>query len=302
MTSFINDVPSDITIYIANQLDIRSFSKFLATCKYANENTRLTFCNKVNDNLDSTLKHIISTVIDYNNLLSLSDNKYQATQNICKSIFKNILDASSATDMDHLLTLLENPIRKIMDLIDGTQQDVHLALNDFISEERVEEELQHVVVEAIQECLFTNEYNVVFELLDSSNKDVKYRFLININLSGDIPELKVSIIDIENDVELCNDDNNVNDYIENAEITCDGELAFTATDESIKNFIKYMCKVFGNGVFTHQLKDEGVQIQICNFLNQPLKCCDFYRKVVDDMLITQQASFKITNYISSNTV
>ena len=303
MKSFMNVVPIDITIHIANQLDIKSFSKFLATCKYANENTKLIFDSKVSDNIENMFKHIITTVIDYHTLLLETDNKYQATQTICKAVFKNIICASG-TDMDYLLTLLSVPVKKIAELIDGTEQDVHIVLNQLISEETLEEEFQKQLLKAVQDCLFTKEYNVVIELLDNKNQDVKYRILIKINLSGSTPMLKVSVVDEENDIDLCDNEftGNINNYIENAEITCDGEVAFTATDESVKGLRRYICDVFGNGVFTHNLTDDGVEIQICNFLNQPYECCAFYRDAVNGMSITQQASSNITNQMKSSIV
>lgn len=304
MASLMDIVPSDITIHIANHLDIKSFSKFLATCKYANENTKQVFNNKVCDNIENMFKEIIKTVANYNKLLLITNNKYLATQEICKSVFKNILDAQNATDMDYLLTLLDSPVNKIMELIDVTQQDVHLVLNQIVSEETLEEEFQQVVLKAIQDCLFTKEYNVVFKLFDNKNQDVKYRFLVNVSLSGNIPKLRLMMIDEDNNIDLCDNEfsDSMNDYIRDAEFTADGEVAFTATDESIKGLSKYICKVFGNGVFTHNLTDDGVQIQVCNFLNQPLKCCEFYRDVVSAFPITQRASSKITNHISSNIV
>lgn len=302
MTSFLNVVPRDITIDIANHLDIKSFSKFLTTCKYANENTKQAFNNKVCDNIENMLKEIIKTVANYNKLLLITNNKYLATQEICKSVFKNILDAQNATDMDYLLTLLDGPVKNIMELIDGTQQDVHHVLNQIVSEDTLEEEFQQQVLRAVQEYLFTGVYNVVFALLDNKNTDVRYRFLMNINLSGDIPEVRIMMIDEANDIDLCDNEfsDSMNDYIKDAGFTADGEVAFIATDESIKGLSKYICKVFGNGVFTHNLTNDGVQIQICNFLNQPFECCAFYRKVVSAFPITRKASSRITNHFSSN--
>lgn len=302
MTNFLNVVPSDITIHIANHLDIESFSKFLATCKYANENTKLAFDNKVCDKTENIFKNIIKAIVDYNTLLLETDNKYQATQDICKSVFKNILDAKNTTDMDFLLTLLDNPVEKIMELIDGTQQDVHHVLNQIVSEDTLEEEFQQQVLRAVQEYLFTGVYIVVFALLDNKAQDVKYRFIVNVDLSGDIPKLRVMMIDENNDTDLCDNEfsDSMNDYIKDAEFTADGEVAFIATDESIKGLSKYICKVFGNGVFTHNLTNDGVQIQICNFLNQPFECCEFYRKVVSAFPITRKASSRITNHFSSN--
>ena len=300
MTSFMSIVPTDIAILIANQLDIKSFSQFLATCTYVNNNTKSTFNNKVNDNIENLFKHILITISDFNTSLLETDNKHQATQDICKSVFKNILEAKSATDMDYLFTLLENPVSIIAELIDGTEQDVHIVLDQFISEETLEQEFQKQVLKAIQDCLFTKEYNVVFELFDNKNQDIKYRFRININVSGSIPELKVVMVDEELDIDLCDNafSDNINDYIENAEITCDGEIVLTATEEGIKGLTKYICKVFGNGVFTHKLTDAGVKIEICNFLNQPFECCEVFREVVNDMSITQQASSNITKLIT----
>lgn len=304
MASLMDIVPSDITVHIASYLDIKSFSKFLATCKYAKDNTKLAFENKVCNNIENMFKEMIETIVNYNKLLLITNNKYLATQEICKSVFKNILDAQSATDMDYLLTLLDSPVNKIMELIDGTQQDVHLVLNQIVSEETHEEEFQQVVLNAVQDCLFTKEYNVVLKLLDNKNQDIKYRFLVNINLSRNIPELRLMMIDEDNNIDLCDNDfsDSMNDYIRDAEFTEDGEVAFTATDESIKGLSKYICKVFGNGVFTHNLTDDGVQIQVCNVLNQPFECCEFYRDVVSAFPITQQASLKITNHIISNIV
>ena len=300
MANFMDVVPCDVTMHIANQLDIKSFSKFMATCKYANENTKISFDNKVSDKIENIFKTIIQILIEYNAQL-LDTNIYQATHDICKSVFQSILDANS-TDRDYLLTLLEHPVKKIVELADVSEQEVHIALNQFVIEEdnNQEAELQKQLLKAVQDCLFTKEYNVVFELLDNKNQDVKYRFILNINLSNNIPILKVMIIDEENGTDLCDNSfsDNVNDYIENAEITCDGEVVFNTTEYNIKGFTKYICKVFGNGVFTHDLTNSGVQIQICNFMNQPFKCCEFYREVVNKMTITQQASMKINLILS----
>lgn len=302
MTSFMNIVPSDVTIHIANHLDITSFSKFLATCKYAHQNTKLSFRNKVSNNIENLLKDILSTVVDYNMSLLNADNKYKATKDICKSLFKNILNAKNGTDMQYLVTLLDQPVRKIVNMLDVVEQDVHIVLNQVIDGETLEREHQQQMLKIIQDYLFTQDYNVVFELFDNKKHDVKYRFLLNINLSKSIPKLKVMIIDEANEIDLCDNafSDNIDDYIKGVEFTADGEVAFTATDEGIEGLTSYICKVFGNGVFTHKLTDEGVQLQICNFLNQPFECCEFYREVVSGLSITQQASSKITNYINSN--
>lgn len=300
MTDFMS-IPSDVAIHIANQLDIKSFSQFLTTCTYVNKNTKTAFDNKVFDITENVFLEIIQNLVEYNESL-LSVYKYQATYDICKSVFTNILNARSS-DMDYLLTLLEQPVSKIVELIDVTEQDVHITLNQFVSEEdnNQEEEFQKQVVEALQECLFTKEYNVIFALLNNKNQEVKYRFILNINLSGSVPILKVIITDEENDTDLCDDAfvDNVNDFIDNAEITSDGEIVFATTEQNIKGLIRYICKVFGNGVFTHQLTNDGVQIQICNFMNQPFKVCEFYRNVVNQMTITQEASMKTKNYLNS---
>lgn len=300
MTDFINIVPIDVAIHIANQLDVKSFPNLLATCRYFNTNTKVSFHNKVCDNIEMLITHIIDIIIEYDQFIFDTENKYQVTKDICKAIFKNILDAKTAQDMDFLLTLLEHPITKIVELVDGNEQDVHLVLNQVSSEETLEEEFQKQVLNAIQDCLFTKEYNVEFELLDN-NKDVKYTCGVNVNLQKEIPELKVKMIDEDSNIDLCVNpfSENIDDYIKNAEITCDGEVAFTATKESIKGLTRYICKVFGNGVFTHQLTDDGVQIQICNFLNQPFDCCEFYRVIVSSMTKTQQASAKIADLIMS---
>lgn len=301
-------VPSDVTTYIASQLDIKSFSIFMATCKYANENTKHTFDTKVFNNIENLFKNIISTITGYDALLSNVQNKYKATQNIYKSLFMTIRDSDNPTDMDYLLTLLDNPVEKIVELIETTEPDVYIAINNFaflnVIDDLHLEEFEKQVLKVAQDCLFTKEYIVEFDLFEKTYQSVKYRLSIKINLSDNIPVLSVMMFDVEDEIDLSDNEfsDDITDYIDDAEITCDGEVAFTVTDTSIKGLSRYISKVFGNGIFTHKLKDDKVRIMICNFLNQPFECCEFYRNVVYDMPLTQQASSKIMKHLNSNIV
>ncbi len=302
--SIFDIVPCDLTKEIARKLDSRTFSKFLSTCKYAHENTKSIFDDKVFKNIDDILEKIIKSIKDFDKFIFQEDNKYHITQLICKAYFQNMINAENADDRDYLLTLTEEPIMKILKQIDGTLQDIHIVWHQLANEEDIDEQYGKEVIKCIQEHLFTKEYNVVFELVNNKSNEIKYKFIVNISLSQiEEPMMKIIIIDEENEIDLC--DNHfaelINEYIKDAEITVDGELEFKGTKENLRGFIEYILLVFGNGLFSHQLSNDEVQIHVCNFVNQPYSCCEFYRKTVYEMQITKDVSKRIIDNIHSNT-
>lgn len=300
MENFMSIVPIDLTRVIAQQLDITSFSKFLTTCKFANENTKNIFDTKVFENTERILKEIITSIKDYDTFINKNFNKYDCTKVICKSYFHHLINSDVADDRDYLSTLIEEPMLSIVEEIDATLQDVHIVWNQVVNNENIEEQLSNEIIECIQEHIFTKQYNVIFELLNDKN-EVSYKFIFNITLNNEIPLLKVMIIDEEQEIDLCDNKHTktINEYIKDAEITCDGEVQFEETEENLQGLVQYICIVFGNGVFSHKLRNENVDIHICNFINQPFRCCDFYRKTVNDMQITKDISKRIVEVIDN---
>lgn len=298
MENFMSFVPTDITGVIAKQLDLRSFSCFLTTCKFANENTKKIFDSKVFQASENILKEIINSVKAYDTYINDERNKYNCTQVICRTYFHHLINGENADDRDYLLTLSEEPMYNIVNEIGATLQDVHTVWNQVVNSEDIEEQFSKEIIECIQKQFFTKEYNVIFELVNDKN-ELKYKLIFNITLTNEIPLLKVLIIDEENEIDLCDNKfvDTINKYIKDVEITCDGEVQFEGTDKNLQGLVHYICNVFGNGVFCHQLANDNVDIHICNFINQPFKCCDFYRQVVSDMQITKDVSKRIVEMI-----
>jgi hypothetical protein len=300
MENFMSVVPIDVTRVIAQQLDIKSFSKFLTTCKFANENTTDIFGTKVFNNTEKILKGIISSIKDYDTFVNDKTNKYNFTQIICKTYLHHLVNGDNNEDREYLSLLSEELMYNINEEIDATLQDVHIVCNQIINNSDFEEQLSQEIIGCIQKQLFTKEYNVIFELVNDDN-EVTYKFIFNITLNNEIPLLKVMIIDEEKEIDLCDNEHTetINEYIKDVEITCDGEVQFEATEENVNGFVKYICTVFGNGVFSNKLANDNVDIHICNFINQPFKCCEFYRELVNDMQITKDISKKIVIKLSS---
>ena len=301
MDNFMSIVPSDVTKEISKQLDIRTFSRFLTTCKFANSNTKKVFDNKVFVNTDNIIKEIINSIKSYDIHINEEANKYYLTQVICRTYFQNLINGETSEDRDFLLTLTEEPILKIINEIDATLQDVHTVWNQVVNDDNIEDPFEKKVVECIQKCFFVGEYNVVFELVNSSS-EVNYKFIFNITLSDERVLLKVMIIDEEEENDLCDERFSVklHEYMDNVDITVDGELEFEGTAKNLEGFIQYIRLVFGTGVFSHKLPNDSVDIHICNFINQPFKCCDFYRKAIAEIPITKQASSRIVEVIKSS--
>jgi hypothetical protein len=301
MENFMSIVPIDVTKVISNNLDIKSFSSFLTTCKFAKEHTKQVFDAKVFQTSKNIIKDIINAIKDYDSYIDDNNNKYDCTQVICKSYFHHLINGDNADDRDYLSTLSEEPMYSIIHELNATLEDVHTAWNQVINNENIEDQLSKEIIKCIQKQFFTKEYNVIFELVNNIN-EVKYRFIINITLSNEIPILKVMIIDEEKEIDLCDDEivKTINNYMKDVETTCDGELQFEATEENLQGLVHYICSVFGNGMFSHKLANDDVDIHICNFINQPFKCCNFYRQVVSNMQITKDASKKIVEMIKSS--
>jgi hypothetical protein len=299
MENFMSIVPIDVTRVIAQQLDIKSFSKFLTTCKFANENTTDIFDAKVFESTERILKEIIASIKDYDTFINDKTNKYNCTQIICRTYFNHLINCDNSEDRDYLLTLSEEPMYNIINEIDATLQDVHIVWCQVVNNENIEEQLSNEIIECIQQHIFTKQYNVIFELVNDKN-EVSYKFIFNITLNNEIPLLKVMIIDEEKEIDLCDNKytKTINEYIKDAEITCDGEVQFEGTEENLQGLVQYICTVFGNGVFSHKLRNKNVDIHICNFINQPFKCCDFYRETVNDMHITDKISNRIVEVIT----
>lgn len=302
--SIFDIVPCDLTKEIVRKLDSRTFIQFLSTCKYAHENTKSIFDDKVFENMDDIFQGIIKSIKDFDTFIFQKDNKYHITQLICKAYFQNMINGESVDDRDYLLTLTEEPIMKILEQIDGTLQDIHIVWHQLANEEDIDEQYGKEVIRCIQEHLFTKEYNVVFELVNYKINEIKYKFIVNIILSPtEEPMMKIIIIDEENEIDLC--DNQfaelIHEYIKDAETTVDGELMFKGTKENLRGFIEYTLIVFGNGIFTNKLSNDEVQIHLCNFVNQPYSCCEFYRKTIYEMQITKDISKRIMEKIYFNT-
>lgn len=302
--NFLDIVSCDLTKEIVQNLDVKSFSKFLSTCKYAHENTKTLFTKIVVENIKNVLEEIINSIKTMDTLISEEDTKYHITQMICKAYFQNMINGENTDDRDYLLTLTEEPIMKILEQIDGTLQDIHIVWNQIANEKDVDEQYGKQVVKCIQEHLFKKEYNVVFELVNNKDNQIKYKFIFNITLSQTEPLMKVIIVDEENEIDLCDNQfvGMMNNYITDVDITIDGELEFKGTENNLRGFVEYLMIVFGNGIFTNTLSNNIVQIHLCNFVNQPYTCCDFYRKTVYDLQITKDISKRIMEKIKSNTV
>lgn len=301
--SFTDIVPVDVTEQIVKQLDMSSFSKFLTTCRFVHENVKAVFDNKVFNNTETLLKDIIDAIIDYDRYIFDDNNKYHITQSICKSYLQNMINGKNSEDRDYLMRLTEEPIMNIIEKIDGTLQDIHIVWNQIASNEEIDEMYGKEVIKCIQEHLFTKEYNVIFNLVDKRDQ-IRYKSIFNITLSQkeQQPLLKIIIIDGKNEIDLCDNEfaDKMNQYIKDAEFTSDGELQFTGTDENLAGFVRYMLIVFGNGMFSNKPDTDSFEIHICNFINQPFGCCDFYRQTVSDLQITKDVSKQIVDRIHSS--
>jgi hypothetical protein len=300
MANFMNIVPSEITRLIANELDLKSFPSFLATCKYAYDNTNCIFDNKVFDKTETVITEIIKSIEDYDATLQKPLEGYKALQSISKAIFNELLNCDDENDRFYLSELLEQATYIITQKMDCTEYDVHNVFEKIINNIIIEDDFEKAVSKSIHDCLFNDrKYNVIFELL-GNNQETHYWLSLNLTVKEDLSVyLKVKIEDDDNEVSTCDNMyiDEVNMYIPDAEINCDGELEFTGTSENIHGLTRYICKVFGKGLFTETLSKEGIYIEICNIFNQPFASCEFYKKAVKDLSYTKDASQRILETI-----
>lgn len=294
--NFIDFVPLEVTNIIANNIDAKSFPSFLATCKFARDNTTSILKDKVIGKTEEIIQGIIKSIKMYDTLLFKPEVKYETCKIICHEFFRELLNCANRGERDFLNELLTEITIQIAEEVDGTATDVQLVLEKIISNELIEDEFEIQIVEAVQDYLFKREYDVIFDLI---GENAKYRFVMKVNLVEEQPQLQIICEDEKN--EVFSHDNpfseEISTHIPDVEMTPDGEMQFSATPENIKGLALYFQKVFGNGLFFRELTEDGVIIELCNILNQPWRCCEFYHKTIQGLHITQVVSQNIAKML-----
>jgi len=308
MSSMMDIVPLEITETIAKNLDIKTFPAFLASCKYASQHTKNIFENMVQTQLQNVLTGICDAVKELHNRVSDQHERNMLTSKILKGFMNKTMDVADMTmfngehangdfgGIQFLFDFREIMLEQICQKTDSTPYDVETVVWKIIGMEPLEEDWEGEVLLAFQEYFFGEKsYNVCGFCKSPDVYLYGFSFNFAFTEEGDITA-KVSIAGLDDEDERADSDDTINDNFPDAEMTCDGEIMFTVTEENIKCFAAYVSKTFGNAIFTCL---HTVQIEICNPMNNPYTPCKFYKDIIMEQEYTKIAVTKIKSLFNT---